>query len=258
MTGFLFFRTESTKTRKRKANNKDWKKNIRKRLRQSGKEYKSCRGRTVRAFRRNCVNCRFKCLDNISEEKAALIHNDFWTNNDDAKGHFYEKTTERYQVESQRNRHVRQRTKNYSYKYYFNKNEQKIRVCKKFYLGVLDISEIRIAYFYSKKRTGITSTPSQYQRGCRTANRIGEEHRQLIRDHINMFPRIASHYCRSTSSKDYLERTLSLSKMYDLYVMWSEQNNVTPQKKWLYYHIFNFEFNLGFHVPKKDLCNVCT
>ncbi|CAH1100648.1 unnamed protein product [Psylliodes chrysocephalus] len=99
--------------RKRKANQKDWKKNIRKRLRQSGKEYKSCRDQAVRAraFRRNCVNCRSKCLDNFSKEEAVLIHNEFWTNTDDAKGHFYNKTTERYRVELQRNRNVRQKTK---------------------------------------------------------------------------------------------------------------------------------------------------
>lgn len=95
MITFLFFRPKST--RKRKANQKDWKKNISKRLRQSGKEYKSCRGQAVRAraLRRNCVNCRFKCLDNFSEKEAALFHNEFWTKTDDAEGHFCEKTTER-------------------------------------------------------------------------------------------------------------------------------------------------------------------
>lgn len=120
---FLFFRPKST--RKRKANQKDWKKNISKRLRQSGKEYKSCRGQAVRAraLRRNCVNCRFKCLDNFSEKEAALFHNEFWTKTDDAKGHFYEKTTERYRVKRQRNRNVRQRTKSFSHKYFFIKNE---------------------------------------------------------------------------------------------------------------------------------------
>ncbi|CAH1111892.1 unnamed protein product [Psylliodes chrysocephalus] len=46
--------------------------------------------------------------------------------------------------------------------------------------------------------------------------------------------------------------------MYELYVKWCEEKKLAPQNKWLYYHIFNFEFNLGFHAPKKDLCNVCT
>lgn len=229
-------------------------------MRQSGEEYTSCRGKNVkaRACVRNCLGCRFKCLDNFSIEETALIHSEFWKNSDDAKGHFYEKTTEKYCVERQRNRNVRQRTKTYSYKYFLQKNENKIRVCKRFYLGVLDISQIRISYFYTHKRKGITSTPSQYQRGCSTEKKIKEENRQLIRDHINMFPRTPSHYCRSSSSKEYLERTLSLSKMYDLYVNWCGEKNVIPEKKWLYSNIFNYEFNLGFFIPKKDLCEVCT
>ncbi|CAH1107446.1 unnamed protein product [Psylliodes chrysocephalus] len=36
------------------------------------------------------------------------------------------------------------------------------------------------------------------------------------------------------------------------------RKNVIPEKKWLYSNIFNYEFNLGFFIPKKDLCEVCT
>lgn len=105
----MFFRTKSRKTRKLNANEEDWKKNVKKRLRQSGKIYKSCQGQTVRAraFQRNCVNCRVKCLDKFSADGAALIHSELWTNADGMKGHFYEKTTERYRVERQKNRRVR-------------------------------------------------------------------------------------------------------------------------------------------------------
>lgn len=248
------------KSRKRVRDKKEWKKNIRKRLRQAGQEYKSCKGDTVQAKipKRNCVNCRFKCLDNFSEEEVALIHREFWQNTDSEKGFFYDKTTDRFMVQRKRNRNVeRKRTKTYSFNYYFVKNDKKIRVCKAFYLGVLSISQIRISYFYTHKRTGITTTPIQDKRGSRTSTRILDEKRQVIRDHINMFPRIPSHYCRSSSSREYLERSLSLSKMYDLYIEYCTENNLTPAKKWLYNHIFN-EFNIGFHKPKKDLCEVCS
>ena len=33
--------------------------------------------------------------------------------------------------------------------------------------------------------------------------------------------------------------------------------NVEPLKKSMYYHIFSTEFNLGFHIPKKDRCDLC-
>lgn len=248
------------RTRKRKSNTAQWKKNVRKRLRQSGLEYTNTRGNISRGriSVRKCLNCRFKCSKNFTEAETNQIHEEFWKNTDDDKGHFYDKTTERCLINRERNRHKRQRTKQYSYKYFFKKIDKKIRVCKKFYLGVLDISQIRISYFYTHKREGITNTPSAYTRGSNTEKRIKNEHRQIIRDHINMFPRIPSHYCRSTSAKEYLERTLTLSKMYDLYVEYCNDKQIIPQKKWLYYNIFNYEFNIGFHAPKKDLCDICS
>nr|CAH7767349.1 unnamed protein product [Callosobruchus chinensis] len=249
------------KTRKRKRKPKEWKKSVRKRLRQAGQEYINYKGATVekKIPRRDCLSCRFKCLEYFSEEEVALIHREFWNNTDSEKGFFYDKTTERCLVQRKRNRsEERKRTKIYSFKYYFVKNDEKIRVCKAFYLGVLSISQIRISYFYSHKRSGITTTPTQDKRGSKTSTRIKEEKRKVIRDHINMFPRVPSHYCRNSSSREYLERSLSLSKMYDLYIEYCSENNLIPEKKWLYYHIFNNEFNIGFHKPKKDLCDICT
>lgn len=240
---------------------KNGKKNIRKRLRQSGQEYKNCKGGTVPEKRpkRNCVNCRFKCLDQFSEDDVALIHMEFWNNSDSEKGFFYDKSTERCLVERKRNRNEeRKKTKTYSFKYYFLKHDKKIRVCKAFYLGVLSISQIRISYFYTHKRAGITTTPRRDLRGSTTSLRIKDKKRQEIRDHIDMFPRVPAHYCRSSSSKEYLERSLSLSKMYDLYIEYCRENKLTPEKKWLYCHVFNEEYNIGFHKPKKDLCEICS
>uniref|UniRef100_A0A6P7F1R6 Uncharacterized protein LOC114324265 n=1 Tax=Diabrotica virgifera virgifera TaxID=50390 RepID=A0A6P7F1R6_DIAVI len=65
------------KTRKRKRSSKnEWKKNIRKILRQSGQKYKSCKGGTASEKRpkRNCVNCRFKCLDNFTENEVLSVN----------------------------------------------------------------------------------------------------------------------------------------------------------------------------------------
>lgn len=33
------------------------------------------------------------------------------------------------------------------------------------------------------------------------------------RTHINSFPKIKSHYCRSTTKKEYLDRSLDIQKM---------------------------------------------
>ena len=45
--------------------------------------------------------------------------------------------------------------------------------------------------------------------------------------------------------------------MYNLYKEKCINENVEPVKKSMYYHIFSTEFNLGFHIPKNDRCDLC-
>lgn len=45
--------------------------------------------------------------------------------------------------------------------------------------------------------------------------------------------------------------------MYNLYIEKCQEASVVPAKSHLYRIIFNTEFNLDFHVPKKDRCDIC-
>ncbi|CAG9820025.1 unnamed protein product [Phaedon cochleariae] len=76
---------------------------------------------------------------------------------------------------------------------------------------------------------------------------------QEIHDHINSFSTIDSHYCRSSTNRQYLESTLNLSRMYDLY----KEKYDNPLPIHTYRHIFNSEFNISFYKPKKDRCDKC-
>lgn len=249
-------------TRKRQVNKNTWIKNRRKRLRQSGKEYLSavkeekCPEKTYRY--RNCTLCKFKCNKFVSREQAENIFKEFWDMEDNDKSHFYDKTTKRLPKERTRPENAESaRPRTYSFQYFFVINEDKKRVCKAFYLGVLAVSQRRISYFHEKKKCGVTQTPTKDKRGTKTKKRIPEEDRQHIRDHINAFPRVEGHYCRKDTKKDYFEQGLNLSKLYELYVEWCQEKKYNVQKKWLYDNIFNNEFNIGFFIPKKDQCDIC-
>ncbi|CAB4068659.1 unnamed protein product [Lepeophtheirus salmonis] len=61
---------------------------------------------------------------------------------------------------------------------------------------------------------------------------------QKIRENIISFPCIESHYCRSTTQNKYLDRSISVPKMYSLY-----------QEKMVLENL---------HAPKSDLCDKCT
>jgi len=44
--------------------------------------------------------------------------------------------------------------------------------------------------------------------------------------------------------------------MYRLYVAECREENVTAAKKHVYFDIFHKDFNLAFHNPKMDMCDL--
>ncbi|GFO29375.1 DNA-directed RNA polymerase 3, chloroplastic [Plakobranchus ocellatus] len=79
---------------------------------------------------------------------------------------------------------------------------------------------------------------------------------QDVHDHINSFTAIDSHYCRARTTKKYLDASLSVAKMYRFYEeVYKEHERAFLDK---YRQIFDEEFNLAFHKPKKDQCEICT
>ena len=74
--------------------------------------------------------------------------------------------------------------------------------------------------------------------------RINE--RELIREHIRLFPTKDTHYCRKDTKKRYLHERLSVHTMYKMYVVWCQEKNYTPQKEHMYMEAFAEDFNLSF------------
>lgn len=93
--------------------------------------------------------------------------------------------------------------------------------------------------------------------GKHTKRKIPDEDRNFVKVHIESFPKVQSHYCRQTSSREYLESTLSINKMYELYQERCKEENKQPVKASFYRYIFCNEYNIFFHVPKKDRCDLC-
>lgn len=69
---------------------------------------------------------------------------------------------------------------------------------------------------------------------------------------------IVSHYCRAHTNRKYLGSRLSIAKIYELYLSKCASENVSQVvRKSMYYRIFVTEYNLGFHIPKSDRCDIC-
>ena len=99
--------------------------------------------------------------------------------------------------------------------------------------------------------------PQRVKWGKSANNVVPQEIKEGIRVHINSIPRVESHYCRATTNKEYVAPGLSISLLYEKYVEKCNETGRTPGKIHLYRQIFNSEFNVAFHVPKKDRCDVC-
>ena len=56
----------------------------------------------------------------------------------------------------------------------------------------------------------------------------------------------------------HLSPELSVTKMYELYLKECSKHGQQPVKQSLYRLVFDNQYNLGFHKPKKDNCDQCT
>ena len=75
-----------------------------------------------------------------------------------------------------------------------------VRVCKEFYLTTLDISARRVSYLHETKDTE-TSIFTMSKWGKHPQKKLSGECKQSVRDLINTFPRIESHYRRGVTRK---------------------------------------------------------
>ena len=136
-------------------------------------------------------------------------------------------------------------------RYFFTHDGRRVEVCCKFFLSTLDIKEKTVRYTVNRSFKNRTMKD---KRGYNTPyNKTSDAALDEIRNHIKLFPTVESHYCRRSSKRQYLACDLNVTKMYELY-----RDHVTdPQSLKVYRSVFNKEFNLSFHHPKKDRCKSC-
>ena len=111
-------------------------------------------------------------------------------------------------------------------------------------------------YTAHKKKTGsnLTKVVMSDKRG-KHHNRplaLTEDQKNRVRDHINCFPTMESHYCRETTERLFLEEGLSISLMYRMYQEKLFEEKIKYIQFQSYRQIFLDEFNYGFFHPKKD------
>lgn len=255
--------TKSNPGRKRSRNIDEWIDVKAKKSLNQGIEHKNRSGKTItcRSIRPACkTSCRQKCQERLTEDQRKSIFTAFWALSDHTRQWDFiarcVKTVEKKQVTVGANISRRKCSR----KYYFKLDNVEKVVCKTMFLNTLGVSEMYVTTTLKKLSSGNNITIISDQRGRHTnrANRIDPEVKESVREHIKLFPLVPSHYIRKNSKRLYLEKGLSIRKMFRLYQEWANGNQIKIKATERQYRdIFTSEFNIGFHKPKKDQCETC-
>ena len=245
---------KKTLTRKRKAHKDDWLKIKRKRQRIEGEAYVSSRGKLVQARTLkdvDCAKCKFKCSTNISQEQHQNIFETYYRLGSYERQRDYkcQKVSEQPAkiFSTGRRRNAR--------KYHLDGKEKLERVCKTIFLATLAIGE-KTVEFALKQKVGGAYIGKDKRGHHEPTNKTSEQRANIVRKHIESFPAMESHYQRKGTKRQYLSSDLSINKMFALYQ--AEHPKEYQVSHAVYRHIFNTEYNLSFHKPKKDTCLKCT
>ncbi|MEW8546092.1 MAG: OTU domain-containing protein, partial [Candidatus Thiodiazotropha sp.] len=246
-------------TRKKTPKPEKWKANVRKEKRMKGVAYENVHGklilgREVKPI--NCSNCRFKCSLNITTDHRQSIFETYWgLGNYDGQRNFICQHVD--QFEPERVARSKSRRKKVSNTYSFTNGQEKIRVCKEFFLKTLDVGKKTVDYALKSKNHGVFAGKDKRGSGP-TATKISESDVKFVHEHINSFATVDSHYTRKDTKRKYLSQDLNIRRMYTLYVEKCSKSGRKPVSEKKYRDVFCNDYNLSFFHPKKDQCQICT
>lgn len=251
---------EDQRPKKRPRNPKKHKRTEAKKARNSGKLYINRSGNNVnpKIFQNIDCECRKKCHGKINIEQRRAFHESFWEIGDFGRQNaFLCGLVQCKSVERHRPRTEEQSPRGLVNLFYLNTPTETIQVCKKYFLDTFNLSDGRVTRALQKFREG--KSPGSDLRGNKPNPRATPiEVTNFVKQHIESFPHHESHYTRAHNpNKKYLNENLDVTKMYDLYIKHCADNGQQPVKISYYRHIFNSQYNLGFHAPNKDTCKRC-
>lgn len=256
-------RRKEKQGRKRSRSAKEWVDAKSKRLLDLGLEHENRKGKVIkgRQMSDTCKeNCRLKCSNKISHLERKIIFENFWKlGNHTRQWDFlarHVKQSDKKQITVSCGSQSRRK---FSRAYYLQVGDNLKKVCKVMFLHTLGISETWVSTALKKIQKGGALETDNRGRHTNRPHTIQSSIKDSVRNHINMFPLVPSHYVRKDSSKMYLEEGLSIQKMFRLYLNHCKESQInTVATARQYRDILNTEFNIGFFKPKKDQCDYCS
>lgn len=225
--------------------------------RNKGLAYKTQKGKIVNSRQVTPFPiCRKKCAEKINGNDQKALFDELWALGNYNKRSAYlsslildaPKKTQRI-----RNTSGEPKPRGINHVYNVKVNGILIEVCKGCFLKTFGISNKCVEVAIKKKSVRVSGIPSPDKRGSHVpSNKIGDDEIQVIKSHINSYPRYQSHYSRSHSKKFYLPTGLSLTIMYQMY----KEKSTNPVSYPYFGNIFR-TMGLSFKKPSLDTCHTC-
>lgn len=241
--------------KKKKINNRK----ERKRLRNEGQEYTKKDGSVVRAKVMKphpCLDkkCGRSC-DQINDERRQSLFNFFHGLTAERKRDWLVSNSQLEETKRKRSKEQCSRRQN-SFFYFINEGEGRRQVCQKFLIATLDITQRYLYYTLTNAQYKLSKTD---MRGKHIPpNKTSAQAKDSVIQYIKNLPAVPSHYCRKDSTRLYLPQEFkNLSNLYLLYKKDFSSNGKDYVGERVFRNIFTHEFNISFHVPKKDKCLKC-
>lgn len=243
---------------KKRKNPSNWKANVQKKRRMQGKSYvgKSQNGGEVAKEPRNmgpgcesaaCRKSSKRFCNVITEKDRQDIFQFFWQRMDwDERKIYVAGLVDSTPVERRRSAAENSR-RSTTLSYHLKVGGERKMVCKTMFLATLGIGEWSVQHWVQ------VGEPKEKTRRI-PRNEAHESLRAFLRD----LPKVPSHYCRSSSSKMYLEPVFqSISDLHRVYSRHCEEQLLTtPLSRQVFAEEFN-QLNLALYHPKKDQCDTC-
>ncbi|XP_060803416.1 uncharacterized protein LOC106141967 [Amyelois transitella] len=227
-------------------------------LKNTGKSYENRSGKVKesKSMKENpCMpgKCTRRCYD-VTDERRKNIFDHYWSLDSQHQRDWivlHSKLTDIKRKKTKNDISKRNKT----VEYFINEGEGLRQVCQKFLINTLDVSQKLLQYTNNHAVEGMALAD---QRTFNGILKYSEEAKKFAREFIDKLPAVSSHYCRRDSQKLYLPQELkNISNLYRLYADECKLGNVERISEKMFRQIFTNEYNLSFHVPKKDKCVQC-
>lgn len=197
--------------------------------------------------------CRKEC-SRLSETSREYLNAHYWGMSQARRRTWLLSCLKPKQINRRRAARKTPNRRNNSFEYSLVYEGVAFKVCQKFILATLNISQMMLRNAVTKENL-VQPKPKVVPH-----NKTKQHNIDLLKAYIEKLPAVPSHYCRAKSTKVYLPQEFrNIQNLYMCYTKYMEDEALSNStvSNWVFRQIFKKEFNIGFHLPKKDKCTKC-